>query len=166
MKQQQGAFLPPHGAGVLVHDGHRRLLLGLHRDGWTTFAGKAEPGETPQETALRECGEETLFVLPASLSLSAEPLFTSRTPGGRPFYLYGVAGRIFDKEAAALPGTFAAVRRSRRYAATPGCGETRALRWFGFDELRTARLRPSFRTDVQRIVAVLEGEEGGGSPVS
>lgn len=152
---QKARFNPPHGAGVIVHDGHGHLLLGLHRDGWTTFAGKAEPGETPQQTALREFGEETLFVLQGA-TLSAEPLLSSATPAGRPFYLYGVTVERDE----ALPKAFAAVRASRRHAATPGCAETRALRWFGAAEVQKSRLRPSFRADVERIVAAV-AEAGG-----
>ena len=35
-----------HGAGVLVHDGGARVLLALHKDGWTTLSGKSEGKET------------------------------------------------------------------------------------------------------------------------
>lgn len=146
-------FSPPHGAGVIVHSGRGHLLLGLHRDGWTTFAGKAEPDETPRQTALRELGEETLFVLQdAPLRLTAEPLLSSTTPAGRPFFLYGA---LLERDEA-LPVAFEEARASRRHAATPGCDETKALRWFGLAELQKSRLRPSFRADVDRIVAAIE----------
>lgn len=41
---------------------HQGVLLGRRRDGkppWTFPGGAAEAGETPQETAVRECLEET-----------------------------------------------------------------------------------------------------------
>jgi 8-oxo-dGTP diphosphatase len=50
---------------VVVRDG--RVLIGLRRGGpstgtWSFPGGKVEPGETPEETALRELQEETGLV--------------------------------------------------------------------------------------------------------
>lgn len=148
-------FRPAHGAGVFVHDGRGRVLLGLQRDGWTTFAGKAEPGEAPRQTALRECHEETLFVLSKHLQVSETPSFTSKTPTGRPFYLFS-AHTPHDET---LPDAFAQFRMSRRFAHLPGCRETRALRWFGIAGLLSGRtkvrMRPSFRAELAEISAAL-----------
>ncbi len=57
--------MPQHGAGVLVHDPDRGvLLLWRHRFitdswGWEIPAGRVDPGETPDEAAAREVLEET-----------------------------------------------------------------------------------------------------------
>ncbi len=55
----------PPGAGAVVTDEHRRvLLLWRHRFitdtwGWEIPVGRAEPGESPAEAAAREVEEET-----------------------------------------------------------------------------------------------------------
>lgn len=142
-----------HGAGVIIHDGQGRLLLGLQRDGWSTFAGKGEAGETPRQTAMRECGEETLFVLADDrLDVAEHPLITSTTPRGRTFHLYQ-ARTPYDS---LLPQTFDDVRTSKMYNEWRGCRETQKLGWFRVHELRTLRLRPSFRQDLDQIVAALQ----------
>jgi len=48
-------------AGTAVFDDQGRLLLGRHIDDdqWATIGGSMEPGESPQEAALRELREET-----------------------------------------------------------------------------------------------------------
>lgn len=48
-------------AGAAVFNDKGRLLLGRHVDDnrWATIGGSMEPGESPQETALRELQEET-----------------------------------------------------------------------------------------------------------
>ncbi|MEV8476381.1 bifunctional class I SAM-dependent methyltransferase/NUDIX hydrolase [Streptomyces sp. NPDC051173] len=55
------------GVCVIVTDSGGRVLLGLHRSGvWECPGGKADPGESIEETAVRELREET------SLSARAE----------------------------------------------------------------------------------------------
>lgn len=142
------------GAGVVLHDGDGRILLGMQRDGWSTFAGKSEGDETPWQTARRECNEETLFVLSAKLEESPmAELMTSSTPSGMRFHLFALQ-IPYD---ATLPTQFEDVRKSCVHAQRPGCAETRALRWFRADELvqpaAHLKLRPSFQIDVGRIVA-------------
>ncbi|WP_020573744.1 NUDIX hydrolase [Actinopolymorpha alba] len=57
--------MPGHGAGAVVHDPERGLLLlWRHRFitdtwGWEIPAGRVDPGETPAEAAARETLEET-----------------------------------------------------------------------------------------------------------
>lgn len=141
----------PHGAGVVVHDGAGHVLLGLQRDGWSSFAGKGEAGETPEQTAVRECGEETLFVLQDRLPALGPPIMTSVTPRGVAFHLFEAK----VPHDSMLPTRFDAVRRSQRFLHVKGCRETRHVRWFRVDRLHEVRLRPSFRTDLGCIVAAL-----------
>jgi ADP-ribose pyrophosphatase YjhB (NUDIX family) len=49
------------GVGVVVLDGTGRILLERRSDNgsWSLPGGKMEPGETFEETAIREIGEET-----------------------------------------------------------------------------------------------------------
>jgi 8-oxo-dGTP pyrophosphatase MutT (NUDIX family) len=54
---------------VAVVTSSRGVLLGRRRDGnppWTFPGGKAEPGETPAEAAVRETAEETGVAAPSS----------------------------------------------------------------------------------------------------
>ncbi len=52
---------PEFYAAVIVIDSTSRVLLGKRKeDGiWTTPAGGSNPGETPEDTAIRECFEES-----------------------------------------------------------------------------------------------------------
>jgi 8-oxo-dGTP pyrophosphatase MutT (NUDIX family) len=52
-------FLPT--AGMAVFDDEGRLLLARHVEGdlWSTPGGAIEPGESPQDAAIRELREET-----------------------------------------------------------------------------------------------------------
>lgn len=52
-------FILVEAAGGLVQNEHGSLLLIYRRGWWDLPKGKAEPGETPEETALREITEET-----------------------------------------------------------------------------------------------------------
>ena len=62
---QHRVIRTPPGAGAVVTDEHRRvLLLWRHRFitdtwGWEIPVGRAEPGESPAEAAAREVEEET-----------------------------------------------------------------------------------------------------------
>jgi 8-oxo-dGTP diphosphatase len=54
--------MPDALIAVAVVTSSRGVLLGRRRDGnppWTFPGGKAEPGETPAEAAVRETAEET-----------------------------------------------------------------------------------------------------------
>ena len=148
-----------HAAGMLIHDGKGMVLLGLHREGWTTFSGKMMEGETPYETALRECHEETAYSIDVCDREADRPML-STSPRGLQFYLYPV--RVpFDRS---VPGRFRA--NLARYSHLPECRETRRLAWFHWDRL-PRRLRPSFAKDLDAMRAHVYGlrltQEGGGA---
>jgi 8-oxo-dGTP pyrophosphatase MutT (NUDIX family) len=142
-----------HSAGVLIHDGRGHVLLGLQRGRWASFSGKAEPGETPAQTATRECHEETLFVLGERLrDLDAHPRLESITPKGHVFHLYVL--RL--EHDAALPGAFERVRAAQTYRTAAGCNETDALMWLRWDDLPRLRLRSSLRNDLARVRRIVQ----------
>jgi 8-oxo-dGTP pyrophosphatase MutT (NUDIX family) len=54
-----GLFAVVEAAGGVVSDPERRLLAMFRRGWWDMPKGKIDPGETPEEAALREVREET-----------------------------------------------------------------------------------------------------------
>ena len=125
------------------------MLLGLQRGGWSSFSGKSERGENPEETAKRECDEETLFILRDHLASSTlDTPLVSITPRGNTFYLYFL--RI--PYIAELPRAFDSARKSGEFAHMDGCAETKRLSWFTQEDLMLVRLRKPFQMDMSRIL--------------
>ena len=143
-----------HAAGMLIHDGKDKVLLGLHRDGWTTFSGKMKDGETPFDTALRECREETAYSVDVCERHAGRPML-STSPRGLQFFLYPVEVP-YDST---VPGRFRT--NLVRYAHLPECQETRKLAWFHWDRL-PRRLRPSFAKDLAAMRTHVHGLRGEG----
>ena len=82
-----GCFV--RAAGGVVHDKHDRCLL-IQRSGyWDLPKGKAEQGESPNETALREVQEECGLT---NLTLGSKLLNT--------YHVYRLDGRLMLKETA------------------------------------------------------------------
>lgn len=146
-----------HGAGVLIHDGRGRILLGLRKDGWTSFSGGAEDNETPEQTALRECAEETLYTLEPPVTAETlkvdpgGPLIT-KTPSGREFHLFLV--RIdYDPT---LGAKFGKARASVEFATRRECLEMSKIQWFGTAELTGLKLRLPLSQNLAEILRRLE----------
>lgn len=61
-------------AGIIpymLHNGETYILLGLSKEDnpvWADLGGRTEKGETVLETALREYGEESRYVLPVDIN--------------------------------------------------------------------------------------------------
>ena len=107
--------MPEAAASVAVFDERRRVLLVLERDEWSYPGGRLEPGETPEQAAVREAREE------AGIEVELGPLICTRQwPDG--FLLHVFAGTI----AAGRPH------------APPGILE---VGWFDLDGLPTPRSR-------------------------
>jgi len=74
-------LLPPRACGALVRDG--RILMVHHVEGertyWTLPGGGIEPGETPEQAAVREVFEETGIAVRALRAIPGDPAY-----GGRP----------------------------------------------------------------------------------
>jgi 8-oxo-dGTP pyrophosphatase MutT (NUDIX family) len=103
--------LPPHVephlincAFILAFDKHHNLLLGKHAlRGFDLPGGKCEEGETPEETACRECAEEVgLRLTPEDLTLLGYE--SVHDPGKQPhnpkypfptaYFVFYVAGNV------------------------------------------------------------------------
>ena len=105
---------PVHVTGSAVVVGPRGVLLHLHKrlGLWLQPGGHIDPGETPEEAALREVREETGFVC-------ADPRFVHVDvhPGGRGHTHLDVRYLV---EADGDP--------------SPAEGESQDVRWFAWDE--------------------------------
>lgn len=137
-----GGFLVDWSTGA-----PRIALIRVCRRGgstWEVAKGKIEPGEAPQETAIREVREE--MGLHAPVQVRGE-LGTIRygfcTPDGSPrlktIYLYVL-------EATCDVSTFA-----------PATGEgIDAVRWFALEEALASLAHPSLRASIGRLLGALE----------
>jgi 8-oxo-dGTP diphosphatase len=107
--------VPETAASVAVFDARRRVLLVLERDEWSYPGGRLEPGETPEQAAVREAREE------AGIEVELGPLLCTRQwPDG--FVLHVFAATIADGEPHAPSGI-------------------REVGWFDPDELPRPRSR-------------------------
>src|SRR5690606_3127774 len=82
-----GGFEPKHGAGCMIMSRQTgKFLLNLRPEGgeaggtWSLWGGKAEPGESSRDTALREVFEET------GVHLQGELMHLRHKDMGRFFY--------------------------------------------------------------------------------
>ena len=78
---------PAYYVAVVVINAFGEVLLGERlEDGiWTTPAGGADPGETPEECAIRECFEEAGLLIDKD---KLEPLPVSTAPNGKPVHRF------------------------------------------------------------------------------
>jgi ADP-ribose pyrophosphatase YjhB (NUDIX family) len=84
-------------AAVAIFDERGRVLLVLERDAWGYPGGRLEPGETPEEAAVREAREETGIEVELG-----ERLLTREWPDG--FVLHVFAATIESGEPYAPDG--------------------------------------------------------------
>ncbi len=144
-----------YGAGVTVYDRKGNILLGRQRGRWSSFSGKSKRGETPSETARRECNEETLFAMSERVDVVdlGRALVTTTPKGGR-FYMFFF---LFDGDKKALQDKFFANRASERYKHIEGCDETSCIRWFSKGDLvRCSQLRDSLVQDLGVILRTVD----------
>ena len=126
---------------VFIRDAQGRILLVRHVEGrWQLPGGAVDPGETPSETARRECREE--------LGAAVEPMRLAGVYGGREHrirYANGddtawvasvFEGRIVDGEPAA-----------------PEDDEIDAVGWFLPDDLDGLEVSPATRSILADLLA-------------
>lgn len=127
----------PHAAGCLVTDGNGRVLLveNDRNDRWETPGGRAEPGETPVETARREAREEA----------GVEPTIEGLLYTKRLEFDYG-----FDEMLPVPVASFEGAVAADAALSTDDGDEIRSVRWFPADDL-PERLR-----DRENVLASLQ----------
>jgi 8-oxo-dGTP pyrophosphatase MutT (NUDIX family) len=120
--------------GVVMSGGGRVLLRepSLHFGGyvWTFAKGRPDPGETAQQTALREVLEETGY---SARILAPIPGVFAGTTGSTVMYLMDAS-----------------------YPPVPAGQETKSLRWVSIAEARELIALTTTVTGVQRDLAILD----------
>jgi 8-oxo-dGTP pyrophosphatase MutT (NUDIX family) len=108
---------------VVIRDGEGRIMLVRHVEGrWQLPGGAVDPGETPAETARRECREE--------LGVAVEPVRLLGTYGGPEHRI-----RYANGDDAAWVATIFEGRIVAGEPVAPGDDEVSAIGWFAPDEL-------------------------------
>jgi 8-oxo-dGTP pyrophosphatase MutT (NUDIX family) len=124
-------------AGIIPYtfkDNQIYYLLGLEASNnkWSGFVGGSEPGETVQQTAIREFNEETCMIFKAVPLILGEPVIeTSST--GKTVYLYFVKLETVLPDETVLNKFFDENKRiykQREYH------EKKKLQWFSLPSLK------------------------------
>lgn len=151
---------PPRSAGLLVFRrtggavevliGHPGGPLWARRDdgAWSIPKGQYEPGETPEDAARREYGEELGLPAPAGECLD---LGEARQKSGKIVTIWAVEGDV--DPAVIVPGTFEMEwpPRSGRRGEFP---EIDRVTWFG-PQAAQVKLAAGQRVFVDRLLAAL-----------
>jgi len=124
-----------HYLAALAHfiqDGRVLLPQSRRRGVWKTVGGRTEPGETPEQTMLREVGEE----------IGVRPMTYRRLPD-RTVDAYGYPARIAVFAVTAWDG------EPRNVAS----GEHSDLRWFSANEVELLSLQDVVRQEALRLLS-------------
>ena len=123
-----------------VRDGEGKILLVRHVEGrWQLPGGAVDPGETPSETARRECREE--------LGAAVEPLRLVGGYGGPEHRITYANG----DDAAWVATVFEA--RIVDGEPAPGDDEVDAVGWFGPEDLHGLEQSPATRAILADLLA-------------
>ena len=125
---------------VLIRDEEGRILLVRHVEGrWQLPGGAVDPGETPSETARRECREE--------LGAVVEPVRLAGVFGGPEHRI-----RYANGDDAAWVATVFEGRLVEGEPA-PGDDEVDAVGWFCVGELESLEQSPATRSILADLIA-------------
>lgn len=125
---------------VLFRDGTGRILLVRHVEGrWQLPGGAVDPGETPAETARRECREE--------LGVSIEVLRLAGVYGGPEHRIRYANGDDVAWVAAIFDGAVVEGEPA------PSDDEVDAVGWFRSDELEALPQSPATRSILRDLLA-------------
>lgn len=142
-----------HSAGIVFFSDNI-ILLGRQKGTWSSFGGRCNEGETPVDTAVRECYEELRGVMAKEeimkLAEGKTPIESS-TPRGDTFYLFCIFSGID------LLKHVESMFRSANPELLPKCmQEMDEVAIFNMKNLHKLNLRSSFRTELKRIRTVCE----------
>ena len=106
------------------------FLLGLEKRGWSGFVGSSEPGEIPEQTALREFNEESALIFSNyQINLTTLPI-VEKSPTGKKVYLWFIH---FPKEILGIEFQFE-INKSK--LKKKEFHEKSKLKWFNFYEIK------------------------------
>jgi 8-oxo-dGTP pyrophosphatase MutT (NUDIX family) len=106
------------------------FLLGLEKRGWSGFVGSSEPGESPEQTALREFNEESALIFSNyQINLTTLPI-VEKSPTGKKVYLWFID---FPKEILGIESQFE-INKSK--LKKKEFHEKSKLKWFNFYEIK------------------------------
>jgi predicted NUDIX family NTP pyrophosphohydrolase len=106
------------------------FLLGLEKRGWSGFVGSSEPGEIPEQTALREFNEESALIFSNyQINLTTLPI-VEKSPTGKKVYMWFIH---FPKEILGIESHFE-INKSK--LKKKEFHEKSKLKWFNFYEIK------------------------------
>jgi len=106
------------------------FLLGLEKRGWSGFVGSSEPGEIPEQTALREFNEESALIFSNyQINLTTLPI-VEKSPTGKKVYIWFIH---FPKEILGIECQFE-INKSK--LKKKEFHEKSKLKWFNFYEIK------------------------------
>ena len=125
---------------VFIRDAEGRILLVRHVEGrWQLPGGAVDPGETPSETARRECREE--------LGLAVEPMRLAGVYGGPEHHTTYANG---DNAAWVVTVFDAEIREGEPHAHDD---ETQDVGWFAPGELDALEMGEATRATLRGLLA-------------
>jgi 8-oxo-dGTP pyrophosphatase MutT (NUDIX family) len=126
---------------VFIRDGDGRILLVRHVEGrWQLPGGAVDPGETPAETARRECREE--------LGTAVEPVRLAGVYGGPDHRI-----RYANGDDTAWVATVFEARIVDGEPAAPGDDEVDAVEWFLPEDIDRLEQSPATRSMLADLLA-------------
>lgn len=131
-------------------DGNTYVLIGLSKDEvpvWADLGGRAEKGETTIQTALREYGEESRWVLPVDISRTQRVLITNRNNTSKPDQVIMMVEVDINKRNANIDTAFQRIVPKTQYE-----DEMHYLKWILYDEFLTMGGMTSSLQSVQKLL--------------